>query len=121
VSEPIAYATIALALVVAVWAGGLTVLNRRIDNAIFYTATVLEAAIVGQVVGGFVALAMTERSVDGITFSGYLLTVALIMPFGIAWGASDKSRWGAGVVMVSALVVVVLIVRLLQIWQGAGA
>jgi hypothetical protein len=38
----------------------------------------------------------------------------------VAWGASDKSRWGPGVVVISALVVIVLVVRLLQIWQGVG-
>jgi hypothetical protein len=120
VNEPVAYVSIGLALVVAIWAGALVVLNRRVDNPLFYGVAGLEAIVLAQVVGGFVALAVTDRDVDGITFSGYLLTVALVMPIGIAWGASDKSRWGPGVLVISALVVVVLVVRLLQIWQGIG-
>jgi uncharacterized membrane protein len=120
VTEPLAYLLVGLAAVVAVWAGALTVLNRRMDNPLFYAAAVVEVALVATMVGGFIALATTDRDVDGVTFGGYLLTIVLIVPIGVAWGASDKSRWGTGVVVIAALVVVVLAWRLLQIWQGTS-
>jgi len=120
VTEPLAYLLFGLAAVVAVWAGALTVLNRRVDNPLFYAAAVVEVALVATMVGGFIALATTDRDVDGVTFSGYLLTIVLILPIGVAWGASEKTRWGTGVVVIAALVVMVLSWRLLQIWQGTS-
>lgn len=119
-TESVAYVLIGLALVVAAWAGWLAIRNRRMTNGLFYAAAGLELGLLAQVVGGFVALASTDREIDGITFGGYLLTVLLIMPIGVAWGASDKSRWGTGVVVISALVVIVLVWRLVQIWDGVG-
>jgi hypothetical protein len=120
VSESVAYVLIALSLVIMAWAGWLTIRNRRINDALFYVAAALEIALVAVAVGGFIALAVTERSVDTVTFVGYLLTIVVIMPIGIAWGASDKSRWGPGVVVIAAFVVIVLTWRLVQIWQGIG-
>jgi hypothetical protein len=118
VSESVAYVLIALSLVVMAWAGWLTIRDRRVNDALFYLVAALEIALVAVAIGGFIALAVTERSVDNVTFVGYLLTIVVIMPIGIAWGASDKSRWGPGVVVIAAFVVVVLTVRLVQIWQG---
>jgi len=118
VTEPLAYLLVVLAAIVAVWAGALTVLNRRLNNPLFYAAAVVEIALLATMIGGFIALASTNRDVDGVTFGGYLITIVLILPIGVAWGASDKSRWGTGVVVIAALVVVVLAWRLLQIWQG---
>jgi uncharacterized membrane protein len=118
VTEPLAYLLFGLAAVIAVWASGLTALNRRVDNPLFYAAAVVELALVATMIGGFIALGTTDRDVDGVTFAGYLLTIVLILPIGVAWGASDKSRWGTGVVVIAALLVMVLAWRLLQIWQG---
>jgi hypothetical protein len=120
VSESVAYVVIALSLVVMAWAGWLTIRDRRLSNALFYVAAALEIVLLAVVIGGFVALAVTDRSVDGVTFGGYLLTIVVIMPIGVAWGASDKSRWGTGVIVIAAFVVVVLTWRLVQIWQGIG-
>ena len=114
-SNIVATTSIVLALILAVWAVVLVFLNRRIGNALFYVASVLEILLLGQMVGGFVALGVSDRSIDGVTFVGYLLTTVLVMPIGVAWGASDKSRWGPGVVAICSFVVVVLTVRLLQI------
>ena len=119
-SETVAYVLIAISLAIMAWAGWLTIRNRPVNNALFYAAAGLEIALLAVAVGGFIALAVTERSVDGVTFGGYLVTIVVIMPIGIAWGASDKSRWGPGVVVIAAFVVVVLTWRLVQIWQGIG-
>jgi hypothetical protein len=108
-------------LAVAAWAGWLTIRDRSLSDPLFYTVATLEAVLVIQVVFGFVDLAMTDREVDGVTYTGYQLTMVLVYPIGFAWGASDKSRWGPGVLVISSLVVIVLAWRLVQIWDGVGA
>ena len=117
-SVVVAWVLTAMSLVVMAWAGWLSVRNRPVNDALFYAAAALEVVVVAVVVGGFIALGATDRSVDGITFVGYLITIVLVMPIGVAWGASDKSRWGTGVVVIAAFLVIVLAWRLVQIWQG---
>ena len=117
-SVVVAWVLTAMSLVVMAWAGWLSVRNRPVNDALFYAAAALEVVVLAVVVGGFIALGATDRSVDGITFVGYLVTIVLVMPIGVAWGASDKSRWGTGVVVIAAFLVIVLAWRLVQIWQG---
>jgi len=78
----------------------------------------VELGLVAAVVGGGIALATTERAVDSITFVGYLATVWLVLPVGVAWAASEKTRWGAGVLLLACITVTVMVLRLLQIWTG---
>jgi hypothetical protein len=118
VSVVVAWVLTAMSLVIMAWAGWLSVRNRPVNDALFYAAAALEVVVLAVVVGGFIALGATDRSVDGITFVGYLITIVLVMPIGVAWGASDKSRWGTGVVVIAAFLVIVLAWRLVQIWQG---
>jgi len=111
-------ALIGLALAGAAWSGVLLVADRRLHDALFWLLAALEAALVAQLVGGSVALAVTERTVDGATFIGYQLTAALALPVAVAWAASERSRWGVGVLLLACLTVAALVQRMLQVWQG---
>lgn len=58
---------------------------------------------------------------DRVTLYGYLLT-ALMMAVGGGWaGLAERTRWGSLVVGVGALVSLVLLMRLHQIWPGGFA
>ncbi|WP_422114550.1 hypothetical protein [Brachybacterium sp. UNK5269] len=58
---------------------------------------------------------------DRITLYGYLLT-AVVMAVGGGWaGLFERSRWGSVVIAVAALVSLVLLMRLHQIWPGGFA
>lgn len=58
---------------------------------------------------------------DRVTLYGYLLT-ALVMTVGGGWvGLWERSRWGSLVIAVVALVSLVLLMRLTQIWPGGFA
>ncbi|PMC75353.1 hypothetical protein [Brachybacterium sp. UMB0905] len=70
------------------------------------------------------AIAVLVRDVGGdtppdpITLYGYLLTAVLLV-IGGAWaGLFERTRWGSVVIAVAALVDIVLLVRLGQIWPG---
>lgn len=114
----IAYGIGAAALVVGLWAGWLTVRDKPVDNPLFYAVSVVEVALVVQLVAGFVALARSDRDIDGVTFGAYLVTVVLVPPAAVLWGIAEKSRWGVGVVAVGMLTVAALCLRLLDVWSG---
>ncbi len=114
----VAYALIGLALVGAVWCTVLVLRDGRLGDPLFWLVAALELGLLAQLVGGAVALARTGRDVDGATFVGYLLTAVLVPPLGVAWAASEKSRWGPGVLLVGCLTVAALVQRALVVWQG---
>ncbi|MGH3496462.1 MAG: hypothetical protein ACRDP1_03245 [Nocardioidaceae bacterium] len=108
----------AAGLVVAAWAALALLRSKPVDNALFYLCAAVETGLLAMLVGGFVALGNTSRRVDGVTFGAYLVTLVLVLPAAVVWGASDRTRWGTGVVVIGGLVVAVLGARLLQIWDA---
>ena len=114
----VAYLLIGGALAGAAWTALLMVLDRPMHDPLFWLLAAVEAGLVAAVVGGVVALTTTDRDVDAATFVGYLATVWLVLPLGAAWAASEKSRWGTGVLLVACLTVAVMVLRLQQIWAG---
>ena len=114
----IAYGVALLALLVAVFAATHTVRDAPFGNPLFYAVSVLELVLLVAMVGGFVALAQTDRDVSGGLYVSYWLTVVVLPPAAVVWGIAEKSRWGTGVVVVALLTVAALMVRLLGIWKG---
>lgn len=114
----IAYGIGGASLLVAGWAGWLTVRDHRVGNPLFYAVSVVEIALIAQLVGGCVALAKTDRDIDGITFVSYLVTVVVVPPAAVLWGIAEKTRWGVGVLAVGMLTVAALCLRILDIWVG---
>jgi hypothetical protein len=114
----VAYAFIALALLGGLWSLVLVVANRRVNDPLVWLLSALELALLVQLVGGCVALATTERDVAAGLFVGYLLTAVLVLPLGVAWAASEKSRWGPGVLAVTCVATAALAQRILDVWQA---
>ena len=115
---PVAWFTVAFSAVLAVWCLIAAIRGDRPSKRQLIAATALWGLLVVQAVGGFVALALTDRRVDGITFVGYHLTAVTVLIAGAAWGIADRSRWGNGVFAIAAATEVVLVIRLLQLWAG---
>lgn len=117
-TQPIATVVALLALVVAAYAGWHTWRRLPFSNPLFYAVAALEVLLVAVLVGGAIALARTDRDVEGALFVSYLVTVALIPPAAVLWGIAEKSRWGTGVVVVAMITVAALTFRLHGIWEG---
>lgn len=117
-NETVAWLVAVVAGLVALRAGWLTLRDRPFDNPLFYASAVLELVLLGALVGGAIALARTDRQVDGVLFLSYLATMVVIPPAATLWGIGEKSRWGTGVVVVAMLTVAVLAVRVFEIWTG---
>lgn len=114
----VAYALMVASTVAALWSAVLFARDRRINDPLVWLLAGVEVALLVQLVGGSVALAMTDRPVDGPLFVGYLLTAVLVLPLAVAWAASERTRWGVGVLFVACVTVAALADRLLQVWQA---
>lgn len=117
-TDPVAYTVALVALGVAGFAAWHTARNQTFSNPLFYAIAALEVVLIGLLIGGCVALANTDRDIEGGLFVSYLVTVVVIPPAAVLWGIAEKSRWGTGVVVVALLTVSVLVIRCLGIWQG---
>ncbi|WP_300383394.1 hypothetical protein [uncultured Nocardioides sp.] len=91
------------------------------SDRFFVVLGVLLLVLVVQLVAGLVALATTDRDVDGVTFVAYLLTVVLAPPFGAALALVERSRWGTASLLVALATVAAMEVRLDALWAAAGA
>ncbi|MGA8845377.1 MAG: hypothetical protein WB471_02045 [Nocardioides sp.] len=103
---------------VVVWTLVLLIRDEVAQDRTFALIGTAELVLVVQLVLGCVLLAGTERDVSGVLFVSYLIGVALALPVGAFWSLAERSRSGTGVLVVSALTVLALEVRLVEIWSG---
>jgi hypothetical protein len=116
VVAPLSTALTVAGLALALLAGVLTALDRRIGRVLLAACGLVQLGLLGQLVVGIVSLATTDRAVSGPLFVGYLIGIQLVLPAAVAWARAEPSRWGTGVVVAAALVVTVLVARLNQVW-----
>ena len=114
--DGLAYAVIAVSLLVGLATIGLALADRRPLTLLAYGLVLVEAAALIQVLVCIVQAVRGERPDEAATFVGYALTSLLVPPVGAVWALSDKSKWGTGAAGVAALVLAVLTVRMLQVW-----
>nr|WP_042197333.1 hypothetical protein [Kibdelosporangium sp. MJ126-NF4]CEL22891.1 putative integral membrane protein [Kibdelosporangium sp. MJ126-NF4]CTQ90031.1 putative integral membrane protein [Kibdelosporangium sp. MJ126-NF4] len=111
-------------LAVALWGVVLVVVNRRFalnrpyGLALAGAVLLLELGLLAQMVTGLVNVFTTDRDIATGTFIGYLVGPVLIVPLAAVWAAAERSRWGAGVLVIGCLAIPVLVLRLRQIWDG---
>jgi hypothetical protein len=114
------------ALGAAAWALLLVVLNRPLDLgrplslALIGATLLLELGLLAQAVAGVVKMITDGRDIDELSFLGYLVGPVLVVPLAAAWALAERTRWGAGVLVVGFLAVPVMILRLRQVWDGNG-
>lgn len=94
--------------------------DRSAQDGMFVMLGVTELVLLGQLVGGCIALGDTGRDVDGTLFVSYLVGIALVLPIGAFWSLAERSRAGTAVVLLAVLTVAALEVRLDAIWAGAS-
>ncbi|SNS80502.1 hypothetical protein SAMN04488107_3865 [Geodermatophilus saharensis] len=111
----------AVAVVVALAGLASTLAHRRIGLLHLAGAAVLEVVLLVQAVVAGVALAGGERPPETATFLGYLAGVVLLPVAGVLWSRTEPSRWAGTVLAVAALVTLVMVWRLVQLWEAPGA
>jgi len=79
---------------------------------------VLEALLVGFLVGGIVQMLGSHRHFARAEFVLYLVASMAIPPAVVAWGWGERSRAGTAVVAVGFLIMPVMVIRVQQVWAG---
>lgn len=120
--DPLATAVIVAALMLAAGTALLAVLNRSAGRVVLGALAAVEVLVLAQTVAAVGLLVTGDRPAGStVEFLGYHLATVLVLPAGLAWSLSDRSRWGTGVLTVACLSVAVMTVRMNQIWAGASA
>lgn len=95
--------------------------DRAPGRVLLVVLVVVEALAVLQAVTAVVLVAQGERPVEGTgTFGAYTVASVLAVPAGTVWAWSERSRSGTGVLVVACLAAAVIVVRMDQVWSGAG-
>lgn len=115
---PYATAITVLALVLAAWALVLVAANRTRRLPLLAAGAVLEAVLLGFVVGGIVQMLGSDRHFARAEFVGYLLGALAIPPIAALWAWGEKTRAGTAVIALAFLITPVMVVRVQQVWAG---
>jgi hypothetical protein len=108
----------------AVWALLLIALNRPLKLGKPFTMTLiglaalLELGLLAQAVIGVLNMISTDRGFSRASFAAYLFGPLLVLPLATVWALAERTRWGPGVLVMGCVAVVVMILRLQQIWAG---
>jgi hypothetical protein len=107
-----------VALLLAVWAFGLVAANRPPGVPLLVGGVVLEALLIGFLIGGIVQMTGSHRQFARAEFVIYLLACVAIPPAAVSWGWGERSRAGTAVVAVGFLIMPVMVIRVQQVWAG---
>lgn len=119
---PLLTAALAAALcVLAGFAVFSTITGRQVDNRTFWAAVVVEVLLVVQLVVGVVLRDDAPHGLSSGLWLAYLGALVVVPPAAILWAVADReTRWGTGVLAIAALSMLVMLGRLVQIWNGHG-
>jgi hypothetical protein len=98
----------------------LTALGRAPREYLVIASAVLTLLIVAQVLIAVVALVRGERPDEVGTFIGYLVVAVVLLPLGTLWALAERSRWGTGVLAVACFALLVVLLRLQDLWNTTG-
>jgi hypothetical protein len=105
-------------LALAAYATVMTIRDRRMGGVLLAALGVLEILLLVQVGVVVAKLAGGGHPAQLATLIGYLIALPFVPLAAGAWGAMERSRWGAAVIAAAGLVAAVLMVRLHEIWPA---
>ena len=109
-----------VALLLAAWACGLVLANRPPGVPLLAGGAVLEALLIGFLIGGIAQMIGSHRHFAQAEFVIYLLACVAIPPAAAAWGWGERSRAGTAVIAFAFLIMPVMVIRVQQVWAGPG-
>lgn len=118
----LALATVALSLVLAGTAMAAAVRDRLLARWQRTARTVLEVALVAQVVGCALSLARGQRPGEPAVFWAYAATSVLVLPLLGGWVAGDADRWSRPLwpdllTALACAATAIVVIRMGQTWN----
>jgi hypothetical protein len=98
----------------------LTAMGRAPREYLVIASMVLSALVVVMVVIAAGLLVAGERPDELGTFVGYLVVAVILLPLGTLWALTERSRWGTGVLAVACFTLLVVMLRLQDLWSTTG-
>lgn len=108
---------IVLALAYAAFALAMAVAARAPREYFVIVSGVVGLVVLVQALIATVQLIGGDRPDELGTFVLYLIVSVIIMPAGTLWALAERSRWGPAVLGVACLALVVVVVRLSDLWS----
>lgn len=107
---------IGLSLVLAVWAGVCSAVDRLPPKVHLQLLFLLQALVLAQAVVALVRAGDWDGSKGELL--GYLAVSALLVPGGLVLTVEERNRWGTAVLAAACVTVAVVVVRLLTVWEA---
>jgi uncharacterized membrane protein len=111
-------AIMVVALVLAAWAIGLVLVNRPPGVPLLAGGAVLEALLIGFLIGGIAQMIGSYRQFARAEFVIYLVACVAIPPAAAVWGWGERGRAGTAVLALGFLIMPVMVIRVQQVWAG---
>ncbi|MGH8839408.1 MAG: hypothetical protein ACRDVO_09140 [Jiangellaceae bacterium] len=118
--EPLVLALVVFSGTYAAMALGAAVINRNPREYIVIASTGLEILVLVQVLIAVVMLIGGDRPDEFGTFIGYLVVALVLVPIGTLWALAERSRWGPAALAVACLALLVVVIRLNDLWSTVG-
>lgn len=99
-----------------IWAAISAIRNRPASPPLIVATGVLLVVLLIQLVVCVVAFNVTGSEADAILFFGYLITAIVLVPLAGFWAFAELTRWGPTVLVAAALTVIIMQVRVEQLW-----
>ncbi|GAB2601854.1 hypothetical protein [Pseudactinotalea suaedae] len=116
------YAAMAACGLLALWAGIWALRDRAVILKQLIAGGVVLVLLLVQAVGAIIELAGGRELAEPPVFWGYVIVAVLLLPAAAVVAIAERTRWSSVTLVVIALAVLVMELRILQLWSmGQGA
>lgn len=115
---PVALVVSALAAALGAWALVFAVTDRAVVLRQLIAAGVVEGALVVQALVLAVEQVTGSLTSDPVLMWGYLLVAMMLLPGAALAAFVERTRWSSVVLVVAAFTIIVMELRMWQLWQA---
>jgi len=109
--------TVALSALLLVWSLAFAVRNRAVILKQLLFGAVIEAGLLVQAGIAAVGSWTGREVVDPVLFWGYLIVALMLLPVAALVAFAERSRWSSIVMIVATFTIIVMEIRLWQVWS----
>jgi hypothetical protein len=117
-AQPAITVLIVAGLVLAAALAVLAIRDKSVPRWALLGIGLLEVILIVLTVWSVIAWVGGDAPAEPVVFFFYLVACLAIPPAMAWWGSGEPGRWGSGVVAAACLVLIVLVLRVSQVWTG---